>query len=163
VPPPASEAWPPGSDLARPYRYMLPSVFERLHKETKKDWAESRGLVDDLVAVDDLPRPLGLEDLPRRPGSRFFPGRACPERLPHDSKPSVFSRAIQGDSGLVGLESAHALTGVMADHNATGGVLVTTSWLGRASEQFAQRNHITLKRLRASDNVQTGRPGPAQS
>jgi restriction system protein len=88
-------------------------------------------------------------------------------------------------TGLVGLESVHALTGVMADHNATTGVLVTTSWFGRASEQFAKRNRITLingaelkqlikehlhrdvipgtsppRRLRASDNVQTGRPGP---
>jgi restriction system protein len=47
-------------------------------------------------------------------------------------------------TGLVGLESVHALTGVMADHNATTGVLVTTSWFGRASEQFAKRNRITL-------------------
>jgi restriction system protein len=85
-------------------------------------------------------------------------------------------------TGLVGLESVHALTGVMADHNATTGVLVTTSWFGRASEQFAKRNRITLingaelkqlikknlgidvipgtsppRRLRASDNTQTGR------
>ena len=75
----------------------------------------------------------------------------------------------------------------MADHNATTGVLVTTSWFGRASEQFAGRNRITLingaelkdllkkhlnldvipgttppRRLRASDNTQTGRPGPVQ-
>jgi restriction system protein len=89
-------------------------------------------------------------------------------------------------AGLVGLESVHALTGVMADHNATTGVLVTTSWFGRASEQFASRNRITLingaelkqlvkeylkkdiipgtsppRRLRASDNFQTGRPGPS--
>lgn len=74
-----------------------------------------------------------------------------------------------------------------ADHNATTGVLVTTSWFGRASEQFANRNRITLingaelkqllkkyldkdvipgtsppKRLRASANVQTARPGPDQ-
>jgi restriction system protein len=87
-------------------------------------------------------------------------------------------------TGLVGLESVHALTGVMADHNATTGVLVTTSWFGRASEEFAQRNRITLingaelkhlikeklgidvipgisppRRLRVSDNTQTGRPG----
>jgi restriction system protein len=85
-------------------------------------------------------------------------------------------------TGLVGLEAVHALTGVMADHNATTGVLVTTSWFGRASEEFAQRNRITLinggelkhlikeklgidvipgtsppRRLRASDNKQTGR------
>jgi restriction system protein len=90
-------------------------------------------------------------------------------------------------SGVVGLEAVHALTGVMADHNATTGVLVTTSWFGRASEQFAGRNRITLingaelkdllkkhlnldvipgttppRRLRASDNTQTGRPGPTQ-
>ena len=86
---------------------------------------------------------------------------------------------------LVGLEAVHALTGVMADHNATTGVLVTTSWFGRASEQFAQRNRITLingaelkhlikkhlnidvipgttppRNARASDNRQSGRPGP---
>lgn len=89
-------------------------------------------------------------------------------------------------TGVVGLESVHALTGVMADHNATTGVLVTTSWFGRASEQFANRNRVTLingaelkqlirdhlkidvipgtsppRRLRASDNTQTGRPAPA--
>lgn len=89
-------------------------------------------------------------------------------------------------TGLVGLEAVHALTGVMTDHNATTGVLVTTSWFSRTSEQFAQRNRITLingaelkhlikqhlgvdvipgtsppKRLRASDNTQTGKPGPA--
>ncbi|MEV4525780.1 restriction endonuclease [Streptosporangium sp. NPDC049304] len=88
-------------------------------------------------------------------------------------------------SGIVGLEAVHALTGVMADHNATTGVLVTPSWFGRASEQFAQRNRITLingaelkhllkehlkidvitgvtppRRVRGSDNTQTGRPGP---
>ena len=90
-------------------------------------------------------------------------------------------------TGLVGLESVHALTGVMADHNAMRGVLVTTSWFGRASEQFANRNRIVLingaelkqlikdhldmdvipgttppRRLRASDNTQTGRPGSQQ-
>lgn len=87
--------------------------------------------------------------------------------------------------GLVGLDAVHALTGVMADHNAMRGVLVTPSWFGRASEQFAQRNRITLingaelkhllkehlnldvlpgvtppRQARASDNTQTGRPGP---
>jgi restriction system protein len=91
-------------------------------------------------------------------------------------------------TGVVGLESVHALTGVMADHNATTGVLVTTSWFGRASEQFANRNRITLvngaelkqlikqhlhmdvvpgtsppRRLRASDNTQSGRPGLADA
>lgn len=87
---------------------------------------------------------------------------------------------------VVGLDAVHALTGVMADYNATNGVLVTTSWFGRTSEEFANRNRITLingaelkhlikeklgrdvipgttppKRLRASDNRKTGRPGPA--
>jgi len=47
-------------------------------------------------------------------------------------------------TGVVGLEAVHALTGVMTDHNATTGVLVTTSWFGRASEEFARRNRITL-------------------
>lgn len=47
-------------------------------------------------------------------------------------------------TGIVGLEATHALTGVMTDHNATTGVLVTTSWFGRASEEFAKRNRITL-------------------
>ncbi|WP_018504136.1 restriction endonuclease [Parafrankia discariae] len=89
-------------------------------------------------------------------------------------------------TGLVGLDAVHALTGVMTDHNATTGVLVTTSWFSRTSEQFAQRNRITLingaelkhlikehlgrdvipgtnppRRLRASKNIQTGKPGPA--
>ncbi|MEV4496377.1 restriction endonuclease [Micromonospora arborensis] len=88
---------------------------------------------------------------------------------------------------LVGLDAVHALTGVMTDHNATTGVLVTTSWFSRTSEQFAQRNRITLingaelkhlikehlgfdvipgtsppTRIRASDNNQTGRPGPGR-
>jgi restriction system protein len=74
----------------------------------------------------------------------------------------------------------------MADHNATTGALVTRSWFGRASEEFAKRNRITLidgaelkhlvkqhltidaipgtsppRRLRASDNAQTRRPGPS--
>jgi restriction system protein len=89
-------------------------------------------------------------------------------------------------TNLVGLDAVHALTGVMTDHNATTGVLVTTSWFSRRSEEFAQRNRITLingaelkhlikqhlgfdvvpgttppKRLRASNNAQTGKPGPA--
>ena len=34
-------------------------------------------------------------------------------------------------TGVAGLESVPALTGVMADHNATTGVLVTTPWFGR--------------------------------
>jgi restriction system protein len=47
-------------------------------------------------------------------------------------------------TGLVGVESVHALADAMSDHNAATGVLVTTSWFGRASEQLARRNRITL-------------------
>ncbi len=47
-------------------------------------------------------------------------------------------------AGQVGLESVHVLTEAMSDHNATAGVLVTTSWFSRACEQFARRNRITL-------------------
>jgi len=57
--------------------------------------------------------------------------------------------------GAEGMDHVHALTSVMADHNATTGVLVTTSWFGRASEQFAKRNRIILING-------PGRPGPIQ-
>jgi restriction system protein len=43
-------------------------------------------------------------------------------------------------SNIVGLESVHALAGVMEDKNAAKGVLVTTSWVGKASRDFAARN-----------------------
>jgi len=43
-------------------------------------------------------------------------------------------------SRIVGLESVHALAGVMEDKNAAKGVLVTTSWVGKASRDFAARN-----------------------
>jgi len=43
-------------------------------------------------------------------------------------------------SKIVGLESVHALAGVMEDKNAAKGVLVTTSWVGKASRDFAARN-----------------------
>lgn len=46
---------------------------------------------------------------------------------------------------IVGLEAVHALAGVMEDKNAAKGVLVTTSWVGKASRDFAaqrqDRNH----------------------
>jgi restriction system protein len=41
---------------------------------------------------------------------------------------------------IVGLEAVHALAGVMEDKNAAKGVLVTTSWVGKASRDFAGRN-----------------------
>jgi restriction system protein len=47
-------------------------------------------------------------------------------------------------AGAVGLESVNALTEAMSSHNATAGVLVTTSWFSRECEQFARRNRITL-------------------
>lgn len=43
-------------------------------------------------------------------------------------------------SKIVGLESVHALAGVMEDKNAAKGVMVTTSWVGKASRDFAARN-----------------------
>jgi restriction system protein len=43
-------------------------------------------------------------------------------------------------SRIVGLEAIHALAGVMDDKNAAKGVLVTTSWVGKASRDFAARN-----------------------
>jgi restriction system protein len=43
-------------------------------------------------------------------------------------------------SKIVDLESVHALAGVMDDMNAAKGVLVTTSWVGKASRDFAARN-----------------------
>ena len=43
-------------------------------------------------------------------------------------------------SKIVGVEAVHALAGVMEDKNAAKGVLVTTSWVGKASRDFAARN-----------------------
>jgi len=41
---------------------------------------------------------------------------------------------------VVGLESVHALAGVMGDKSATRGILVTTSWFGKASVDFMNRH-----------------------
>lgn len=41
---------------------------------------------------------------------------------------------------VVGLESVHALAGVMGDKSATRGILVTTSWFGKASVDFVNRH-----------------------
>ena len=43
-------------------------------------------------------------------------------------------------SNIVGLEAVHALAGVMEDKSAAKGVLVATSWVGKASRDFAARN-----------------------
>jgi restriction system protein len=43
-------------------------------------------------------------------------------------------------SKIVGVEAVHALAGVMEDKNAAKGILVTTSWVGKASRDFAARN-----------------------
>lgn len=43
-------------------------------------------------------------------------------------------------SHIVGLEAVNALAGVMNDKAAAKGVLVTTSWVGKASREFATRN-----------------------
>jgi len=42
-------------------------------------------------------------------------------------------------SRIVGLEAVHALAGVMNDKHAAKGILVTTSWFGKASYDFAAR------------------------
>lgn len=42
--------------------------------------------------------------------------------------------------GIVGLEAVHALAGVMDDKAAAKGILITTSWFGKASYKFAARN-----------------------
>lgn len=56
-------------------------------------------------------------------------------------------------SRVVGLEAVHALAGVMADKAATKGILVTTSWFGKASHDFAARTGrmdlITGRELKA--------------
>lgn len=41
---------------------------------------------------------------------------------------------------IVGLESVHALAGAMNDKSATKGLLVATSWFGKASRDFVARN-----------------------
>ncbi|MDM4784308.1 MULTISPECIES: restriction endonuclease [unclassified Micromonospora] len=43
-------------------------------------------------------------------------------------------------SKIVGLEAIHALAGVMDHMRAAKGVLVTTSWVGKASRDFAAAN-----------------------
>jgi restriction system protein len=43
-------------------------------------------------------------------------------------------------SKVVGLEAVHALAGTMEDKHAAKGVLVTTSWVGKASRDFAARH-----------------------
>jgi restriction system protein len=46
---------------------------------------------------------------------------------------------------VVGLESVYALAGVMGDKAATRGILVTTSWFGKASVDFVNRyGHMQL-------------------
>ena len=87
-------------------------------------------------------------------------------------------------TGLVGIEAVHVLTGVMADHNATTGHHIVVRPGQRAVRQ-PQSHHADQrrgteqllkkyfdkdvipgisppKRLRASANVQTGRPRPGQ-
>lgn len=47
-------------------------------------------------------------------------------------------------SKVVGLESVHALAGVMAEHKAIKGILVTTAWVGDASRKFAENHRIEI-------------------
>jgi restriction system protein len=53
--------------------------------------------------------------------------------------PSRWSRSPV--PGLIfGSEAVHALAGAMNDKAATKGILVTTSWFGKASRDFVARN-----------------------
>ena len=53
--------------------------------------------------------------------------------------PAAYSVALAKTYG-VGQAAVHALAGVMEDKHAAKGVLVTTSWVGKASRDFAARN-----------------------
>jgi restriction system protein len=43
-------------------------------------------------------------------------------------------------SKVVGLDAIHSLAGIVEDQHAAKGILVTTSWVGKASRDFAARN-----------------------
>jgi len=43
-------------------------------------------------------------------------------------------------SRMVGLEAVHALAGAVADKRAAKGILITTSWVGKATRDFVARN-----------------------
>jgi restriction system protein len=62
---------------------------------------------------------------------------------------------------LVGLEAVHALAGVMDDKAAAKGILITTSWFGKATYKFATRNGriqlIDGRGLKAMMHDQLGR------
>jgi hypothetical protein len=77
-------------------------------------------------------------------GTRYSGIRCCSWTGHRDA-----DRCVVPDQGLLAVEwfvdqVLRYSRGVMTDHNATTGVLVTTSWFSRTSEQFAQRNRITL-------------------
>ena len=46
----------------------------------------------------------------------------------------------QRHSGVVPAEAVRTLAGAMADQRAIEGILVTTSWFGRDTHEFARRN-----------------------
>jgi restriction system protein len=56
-------------------------------------------------------------------------------------------------SKIVGLEAVHALGGVMEDKHAAKGVLVTTSWVGKASRDFAARKAGSRSSKVATSNL----------
>jgi hypothetical protein len=58
------------------------------------------------------------------------------------------------------VEAIHALAGVMEDKNAAKGVLVTTSWVGKASRDFAARSGSSASRASATSPAPAGRITP---
>jgi hypothetical protein len=82
--------------------------------------------------VDDLVTPLVIRAL--KAWRKVRSGRKI--RLMNARPQDIFFGGVcliqaKRWTGLVGLEAVHALTGVMADRDATTGVLVATSWCGR--------------------------------
>jgi hypothetical protein len=70
-------------------------------------------------------------------------------------------------SKIVGVEAVHALAGVMEDKHAAKGVLVTTSWVGKASRDFAARNGSRIQIIEGdpggrASRQETGSPGRGQ-
>ena len=128
-----------------------PFGLEAVQPLTAFDQRRSAGAGQDLLSL----RPAEFEHLLRRlfeaMGAQAWttiPAREGTVGAVVTSKNVFFGGAclVQAErrEGLVGLDAVHALTGAMSDHNASTGVLITTSWFGRASEEYARRNRITL-------------------
>jgi restriction system protein len=137
-----------------PHPYDLVPVTPLLHHDLERhDTIADRDLLMDLDNRRDL---LGLhrdefESLVRRlfeaSGLRAWQTQAS-------RKNGVDAVAVNEDpvlggvvviqanrySGVVPPEAVRALAGVMADRHATKGILLTTSWVGRETIEYARRN-----------------------